>query len=130
MFDLVCDVEAYSEFLPWCEESELRSKTDHELIGGMSVGIKGFTSKFLTRNVLQRPHVMNMVLEEGPFRVLEGIWQFQGLGEEGIEGCKVSLSIDFEFESKMQDALLGGSFEVICNKLIDAFAARAKDVYG
>jgi len=131
MFDLVSDVEAYSEFLPWCEGSELRSRTDSELVGGMSVGIKGITAKFVTRNILQRPQVMNMVLEEGPFRVLEGTWEFKPLGEEGgQQGCKVSLSIDFEFESSVQDMLLGGSFELICNKLIDAFAARAKDVHG
>jgi len=126
MFDLVSDVEAYPEFLPWCEGSELRSKTEQELVGGMSVGIKGVTATFVTRNILQRPKVMNMVLEEGPFRVLEGIWQFHALGEDG---CRIELSIDFEFESKVQDMLLGGSFEVICNKLIDAFTERARSVY-
>jgi len=126
MFDLVSDVESYPEFLPWCEGSELRSRTENELVGGMSVGIKGVTATFVTRNILQRPKVMNMVLEEGPFRVLEGIWQFHALGEDG---CRIDLSIDFEFESKVQDMLLGGSFELICNKLIDAFTERARSVY-
>jgi len=127
MFDLVVDVEAYPEFLPWCEGSELRSKTETEIVGGMTLGIKGFNASFATRNILQRPEVMNMVLEEGPFKTLEGIWEFKALGEDA---CKVSLTIDFEFESAMQDMLLGGSFEVICNKLIDAFIERANDVYG
>ncbi len=127
MFDLVIDVESYPEFLPWCEGSELRSCTETEIVGGMTLGIKGFNASFVTRNILQRPSVMNMVLEEGPFKVLEGIWEFQALGDNG---CKVSLTIDFEFESSMQDMLLGGSFELICNKLIDAFAERAKQVYG
>jgi ribosome-associated toxin RatA of RatAB toxin-antitoxin module len=127
MFDLVVDFESYPEFLPWCEASELRSKTEEEIIGGITLGIKGFNASFVTRNILHRPSLMNMALEEGPFKVLEGAWEFQALGSEG---CKVSLVIDFEFESSMQDMLLGGSFELICNKLIDAFSERAKLVYG
>ncbi len=127
MFDLVVDVESYPEFLPWCEGAELRSSSENEIVGGMTLGIKGINATFVTRNVLQRPAVMNMVLEEGPFKVLEGVWNFDALGDKG---CKVSLHIDFEFESTMQDMLLGGSFELICNKLIDAFSGRAKQVYG
>jgi len=127
MFDLVIDVESYPEFLPWCEGAELRSSSETEIIGGMTLGIKGFNATFVTRNVLQRPSVMNMLLEEGPFKVLEGVWHFEPLGDRG---CKISLNIDFEFESALQDMLLGASFELICNKLIDAFAGRAKQVYG
>ena len=127
MFDLVCDVEAYPEFLPWCEGAVLKSRTDDEIVGGLTLGIKGVNASFTTRNILQRPEVMNMVLEEGPFKTLEGVWTFQALGDSG---CKVGLTIDFEFESKVQDMLLGGSFEVICNKLIDAFSGRARNVYG
>ena len=126
MFNLVIDIETYPEFLPWCEGAELRSSSENEIVGGITLGIKGFSASFVTRNVLQRPTVMNMALEEGPFKVLEGIWQFEALGDSG---CKVSLSIDFEFESAVQDMLLGGSFELICNKLIDAFSERARTVY-
>ena len=63
----------------------------------------------------------------GPFRHLEGGWRFEPLGDEG---CKVSLELDFEFESRMVDMLFGSFFEDTCNSLVDAFTARAADIYG
>ena len=48
----------------------------------------------------------------------------------GDSGSKVSLQLDFEFESRALDLLVGAFFEDACNSLVDAFTQRAATVYG
>jgi ribosome-associated toxin RatA of RatAB toxin-antitoxin module len=126
MYKLVDDVESYAEFLPWCTRAELKSRDEHELIASLSIGYGAFNSRFTTRNTLQPPEQMTMQLLDGPFRMLEGRWRFRQIGEQG---CEVTLRIEFEFTSAVQDALFGRAFETICNELIEAFVRRAHDVY-
>ena len=70
---------------------------------------------------------MGIALVGGPFRDLSGDWQFEQLGEDG---SKVSLHLEFEFESRVMDALFGRFFEDTCNSLIDSFSQRAHKIYG
>lgn len=70
---------------------------------------------------------MMIELVDGPFQHLEGNWYFEQLGEEG---SKVILRLDFEFESKVVDAMFGRYLEDSCNSLIESFTERAQHVYG
>ena len=68
-----------------------------------------------------------MHLVNGPFKNLDGTWQFEPLGETA---CKVSLHLEFEFSSKLIGITLGPVFSKIANNLVDAFIKRAESVYG
>jgi ribosome-associated toxin RatA of RatAB toxin-antitoxin module len=127
MYALVGDVEAYAEFLPWCSRSEVLSD-DGSVVEATLELEKGAVSKsFTTRNTHRENERIDIALVGGPFRSLSGGWQFDALGEEG---CRVSLALDFEFESKVVDVLFGSFFEDTCNALVDAFTERAAEVYG
>ena len=127
MFDLVNDIDSYTEFLPWCNRAEVLSRTESAVEATLELQ-KGAVSKtFTTRNANDRPGSIDISLLGGPFRQLQGGWRFQSLGDEG---CNVSLELEFEFESRMVDMLFGAFFEETCNSLVDAFTARAVDVYG
>jgi ribosome-associated toxin RatA of RatAB toxin-antitoxin module len=63
----------------------------------------------------------------GPFRHLKGGWTFTALGEAG---SKVALDLEFEFDSRALDLIIGAFFEDTCNSLVDAFTQRAAVVYG
>ena len=127
MFTLVNDVESYAEFLPWCNRSEVLSRTDDAVEALLELH-KGAVSKtFTTRNTLKANEAIHLELLGGPFRHLSGGWTFQRLGEAG---SKVSLELEFEFESRIVDMMFGAFFEETCNSLVDAFARRAADVYG
>ncbi|HJP04051.1 MAG: ubiquinone-binding protein [Chromatiales bacterium] len=127
MYRLVDNVESYPEFLPWCAAAELISRDTDELVAGLTIGYGALNSQFTTRNKLKPPEQMTMELLDGPFSSLEGVWSF---GQVGEQGCEVKLHVEFEFSSAVQDALFGGTFELICNELIDAFIRRAHDLYG
>jgi ribosome-associated toxin RatA of RatAB toxin-antitoxin module len=127
MFALVEDVEAYPSFLPWCNDVEVHSR-DGDVVEVTLELHKGRLSKrFRTRNTLHRCDAMDLALIGGPFRQLSGGWRFQQLGEEG---SKVALKLEFEFDSRMLDMVIGAYFEDICNKLVDAFTRRANVIYG
>jgi len=127
MFSLVRDVEHYPDFLPWCSATELRSCSESELEASLTMGYGGLNSDFATHNEFQAPEWMTMRLVDGPFKSLEGRWEFDALGDEG---CEVKLLVEFEFASMAKDLLFGATFETICNELIEAFTRRARELYG
>ena len=43
---------------------------------------------------------------------------------------KVTLELEFEFESRMVDMMFGAFFQDTCNSLVDAFVLRAGEIYG
>ena len=127
MFDLVNDVEAYEQFLPWCSRSEVLSRNEETVEATLELRHGAISRAFTTRNTLSRGRAIDIGLLGGPFRHLSGGWRFDPLGDDG---CRVTLEMEFEFESRAVDLLFGGFFEQTCNSLVDAFTARAEAVYG
>lgn len=127
MFDLVADVESYPQFVPGCTGTQVHSHDEEWLVASIALKEGPLRTEFRTRNRLERPRLMDMKLEEGPFSSLHGVWEFTPLGEEG---SKVALSIRFAFASRAMDLMLGPVFEMICNRLVNAFVLRARELYG
>lgn len=127
MFSLVNDIESYSLFLPWCRSSEVLSANEDEIRATIEIAHGSLRKSFTTCNRLQKGKMIEMRLEQGPFKHLEGFWRFDTLGERA---CKVSLDLDFEFSSKLVGLAMGPVFSQIANTLVDAFSKRAVDVYG
>ncbi len=126
MFDLINDVERYPEFLPWCAKTEVVSRTDKELVATLFLSKGGLNYSFTTRNQLTRPTRMTLVLEEGPFSNLEGVWDFKVLSDEA---SKVSLNLNFEFSGKIASFAMSKVFNQVATTLVDAFVERADQVY-
>ena len=126
MYKLVCDFEAYPEFLPWCSDSRLISRSETEICGELEVSRMGIKQRFSTCNALSVNERMDIQLRKGPFRKLQGGWRFTALREDA---CKVELTLDFEFSGKLIDAAFGRVFSHIANSLVEAFCKRADEVY-
>ncbi|MBV2121627.1 MAG: type II toxin-antitoxin system RatA family toxin [Candidatus Thiodiazotropha sp. (ex Ctena orbiculata)] len=126
MFQLVCAFESYPEFLPWCSDSRLISRTPEELCGELEVSRVGIKQRFSTCNKLVTDERMDIQLREGPFQKLQGSWHFTPLKEDA---CKVELVLEFEFAGRLIDAAFGRVFSQIANTLVDAFCKRADEVY-
>jgi ribosome-associated toxin RatA of RatAB toxin-antitoxin module len=65
-------------------------------------------------------------LIDGPFKQLDGVWNFIPLGEE--QACRVELKLSYSFDSVF-GALVGPVFDRIAATLVDAFVKRAEVVY-
>lgn len=126
MFILVDDIDAYSAFLPWCSQSEVVERTAAEVKGQLAISYGQLNKSFVTRN-LNTPHSqIEMQLVEGPFKHLKGLWLFTPLGNDG---CKIELSMEFEFSNKLLDMTVGPVFGKLANSLVDAFTERATKIY-
>lgn len=127
MFDLVNDVDAYPEFLPWCSGARVVEEGKGYRIASIDISKGGVGKTFTTRNKLERPRALTIDLVEGPFRHLEGDWVFDSLGDDA---CKVSLELKFEFSSGLMNIVFGPVFNQISDTMLDSFVRRARAVYG
>ncbi len=127
MYALVEDIEAYPDFLPWCESTVVHKRDGGVVEATLEIHRAGISKSFTTRNTNRQDESIGLALIGGPFRQLSGGWVFQALGDSG---CKVALELEFEFESRLVDMMFGSFFEDICNSLVDAFTKRAEAVFG
>ncbi|MDH3614252.1 MAG: type II toxin-antitoxin system RatA family toxin [Gammaproteobacteria bacterium] len=127
MYALVEDVDSYPEFLPWCNDVEVHFREGNVVEATLELHRGRLSKHFRTRNTMHPKDSMDLALVSGPFRHLSGGWRFRSLGEAG---SKVSMHLEFEFDSRILDVMIGAFFEETCNSLVDAFTQRAKKVYG
>lgn len=127
MYELVNDIDSYHQFLPWCGGSSVLSRDEDVVRATVEIAHGSLRKSFTTRNLVQPGKMIEMRLEEGPFKRLEGFWRFDPLGERA---CKVSLDLDYEFSNRLISMALGPVFSQIANTLVDSFCKRAVEVYG
>lgn len=126
MFNLVNDIAAYPEFLPWCHSSEIESQTETQIIASLEIAKGAIRKRFTTCNTLSEKQRIEMTLLKGPFKSLHGLWLFETIGDNG---CQVSFSLEFELSNKLLSMTLGPWFSHVTNQLVDAFTERARVVY-
>ncbi len=126
MFSLVCDIESYPEFLPWCINANIIESQDTFTEASLSIAIGKLKQTFTTANTLKTDTSITMKLIEGPFNDLHGNWQFL---ESENGGCQVLLEMNFEFKNKLLKYAFGAAFKNIIDSLVDSFVERARDVY-
>jgi ribosome-associated toxin RatA of RatAB toxin-antitoxin module len=127
MFDLVNDIEAYPQFLPWCSNSRIIKRADDLVEAELMISKGGFKKSFSTRNRIDRGGRLTVSLLEGPFSYLEGVWDFMPLREDA---SKISLNLEFEMSGKLASLAFGAVFNQICNTMVSSFTTRAKEIYG
>lgn len=127
MYDLVNDIPKYPEFIPMCVDAKINDAQDDLITAMMSFSGHGFTKSVTTQNRLVKNKEISIRLVEGPFRQLEGIWQFQ---EVDNGSSKICLDLNFEFSNRLFTMMIGPMFQTAADTLITAFKNRADDVYG
>ena len=128
MYVLANDVGCYHEFLPWCNSSTTLQSEGEEMLASIGIAFKGWETTFTTRNELSPDRSIHMQLAEGPaFESLTGDWQFETLDESA---CRIELTVSFSMTGGVTAKMLSPVFSRICAQLIEAFAERAKQIYG
>ncbi len=122
MYDVVLDIDAYAEFLPWVAESRILSRDEDELTAELVAELAGVHHSFRTIDRFVPGKLVEIRLLEGPFRFLESLWTFD---EVDADHCKVHFSIEFEFRSMMLDMIASPVFAGACRSMVHAFENRA-----
>lgn len=127
MFDLVADVAAYPQFLPWVSAIRVRSAGETEMVADMIVGFKGIKESFTSRVVKHRPDSVRVDYLDGPLKHLHNLWAFR---DDGQGGVLVDFEVEFEFKNRLFEMLAGQMFDKALRKMIGAFEDRAAALYG
>ncbi|CAI5732340.1 unnamed protein product [Peronospora destructor] len=79
MFDVVADVNRYSEFLPFCVESRvLRRPNDNVMEAALRVGFHMFTEAYTSRVLMIRPDkIATKAIDSPTFKRIESEWLFK-----------------------------------------------------
>ena len=132
MFALVADVARYPEFLPWTAAARIRSRSPIEggelMEADLVISFKVFRERFGSRVTLLPGQ--NRILTEyidGPFKHLKSVWTFADRPEGG---CEVGFEVDFEFRNAILAGIIGLVFNEAMQRVVRAFEARAKVLYG
>jgi ribosome-associated toxin RatA of RatAB toxin-antitoxin module len=127
MYELVNAVQSYPDFLPWCDSSEVHEQDASAMLATVAIAKGGINKSFTTRNQLLDGQSIHMQLVDGPFSKLEGLWKFEPLGPEA---CKISLDLNFDFDSPVLRASFSKIFDQIAGSMVDAFVLRANQTFG
>ena len=127
MFDLVNEVEAYPKRFPWCASAEILENENNVLVARLDLKFAGFHQSFTTRNTVDPPKRLQMDLVDGPFRSLEGVWDFIALGDAG---CKVAFALDFDYAGRLGGSSLKLGFQGLAGRMVSDFCREAERVYG
>jgi coenzyme Q-binding protein COQ10 len=130
MFNLVADVARYPEFLPWCVGARIKEQREDMLLADLMIGFKMVRERFTSRVWLDRAaRRIDVEYINGPFRTLKNHWTFSE-NPDGSGGCRIDFFLEFEFSSMMLQKLIGMLFHEAVRRMVGAFEARAKQLYG
>jgi coenzyme Q-binding protein COQ10 len=136
IWDLVADVARYPEFLPWTAAARIRSLQPlagrgagaQVMEADLVISFKVFRERFGSRvRLVPAEHRIETDYLDGPFRYLHSFWRIE---DDPAGGCRVQFEVDFEFRSKVLQAVIGLVFDEAMRRIVGAFEARAAALYG
>jgi ribosome-associated toxin RatA of RatAB toxin-antitoxin module len=132
MYSLVTAVEAYPQFLPWCDQADVLEAHDNGVTARLGLAYMGVHQAFTTRNTHVADSSVTLQLVDGPFSLLTGHWQFRPLGRAGgaQAACKIEFELRYAFSNAALETLISPVFDRVANTFVDSFVRRAEDVYG
>ena len=126
MFELICDVDRYDEFIPYCTASRTRERSETEMLGDLAIGYKFLRETYTSKITMQdAPLTVTVAQAKGPFRHLFNQWVF----EDAETGCKVHFELQFDFAVPLLKKLIAPMMDRVVEKFIDAFETRALEIY-
>jgi len=127
LFKIVLDIEKYSEFIPWCKEIIIKSKSDNEMLADMIVSYKYFLTQTFTSHVIFDSIRLSIKTTyiEGPLKDLKTQWLFEKLESKKT---KIIFNVSFEFQKFFHQKLAEIFFGLIEKKMVDSFKKRADKI--
>ena len=126
MYTLVDAVENYPKFLPWCGGVDLLERTETNTSATLHINYHGLKQDFTTQNIKTFPHSMEIELKDGPFKHLDGSWQFIPLKPDA---CKIEFRLNYEFANGFFEKIIAPVFNHIATTFVDGFVAQADKIY-
>ena len=105
----------------------MRSRDGEAMVADLVIGFRMFRERFTSDVSLKRPDRIEVRYRKGPLRHLHNHWVFEPHGEGQ---CMIDFHVDFEFRSRVLQALVGVLFHEAFRRMVGAFGDRARTLYG
>ena len=126
IYEIVLDIERYPEFIPWCSDVEIKSKTKNNIIADLLVNYKFFHKTFTTDVRFDSDNlIIDVIYIKGPLKNLQNQWKFEKINNNKT---KVHFKIQFEFKNIIYQKISETFFYLIENKMINSFKKRADEI--
>tara|TARA_B100000949_G_scaffold233936_1_gene251615 strand:- start:336 stop:770 length:435 start_codon:yes stop_codon:yes gene_type:complete len=122
IFNLINQIDKYSDFLPWCKKSKIISDTNNAMIGVITVSKNFADWTFTTKNNYIINKKINLRLVDGPFSHLSGCWNFSEIDKNNT---LINFNLEYEFSNKIIELTLKPVFSSIMSSILDSFISEA-----
>jgi coenzyme Q-binding protein COQ10 len=127
MFELICDVDNYDGFIPYCTASRVRERSDTQMTADLAIGYKFLRETYTSRIEMgDAPLSVTVKQAKGPFRHLFNQWQFV---DKPVGGCEVHFELQFEFNVPLLRRVLQPMMGKVVERFVAAFEDRAREIY-
>lgn len=132
-FSLVSDIASYPRFIKWVKVMRVSERRQagpkaETFIGDAIVRFRGLAERFRTQVTADaETGSVTASLIDGPFRRLEAAWIITRTDRGGSD---ISLSIDYEFKSRLIGMLAAANLDHAVNKVMAAFLEEARRRFG
>lgn len=128
LFNLVCDIQKYPQFLPWCSDVRIHEYlSDNEILAEMAIRFKFYVTNFTCKIIMDKYNAVVIQAQDGPFDHFDSKWIFEELDNNKT---KITYITQFNFRSSILEKLVGTFFYKAAENVVEAFETRAKEIYG
>lgn len=135
LFNLVADVKAYPEYLPFCANTEVHTNTPTHMLADMTLAYKAFSGTFQSNISKEFPHKIFIEQAHGQLKYLNSTWQFHQPTLQNSHATlhpitQIDFHIDFEAKSWLIGKMISPVLEGLGDLMMQSFLNRAKHIYG
>ncbi|KAJ9465104.1 Coenzyme Q-binding protein COQ10 [Diplonema papillatum] len=139
MYQVVSDVEKYTDFLPWCVDSTVRGvqvNGEGEMVqmdARICIGVSFFKQKYLSSVEFFPPHnrIRATLTGETEGELLEYLqceWSFSA--GPTPNSAEVDFEVIFKFRNSMHQQFTGTVLSQVVEPMVSFFASRSSRLYG
>lgn len=126
MYNLICDVESYPEFIPWIEDAAVYQKINNNFNADLKIGFNHFKLSYSSAVTCVPYESITVQSTNGPLQNLENRWKFTDISDTE---CEIDFLISFQFKSFLFQGMMDNALHSAITKITDAFQKRAKQIY-
>lgn len=131
IYSVVCDVQNYKTFIPFCKKSDVVYKAEDMLKANLVIGFPPINESYISKVTMKRPHFVKAECTDGRlFNHLNTLWFFSPGLKNNSQTCVIDFSLSFEFKSLIHSHLSNLFFNEIVRQMENAFLAEAERRFG
>ena len=126
IYEIVSDIDFYSQFIPGCTSSEIISRKGNEVEAILGLKHLVMSGDFKSRVTLDSKK-LTIISEgiEGPFNSILTKWSF----DEADNGVLVNVNISLDLKNKIFEKILKRNIKKIISQVVTSFEERADILY-